>query len=265
MQEFPERVETMTLETAPTIVGTLIEKNPESILGNIATDQILQGLDGMTTRAVYNVKELLTDAGKVGEYLIPVYLSSIKASPYVRNAIVVPLSERDIQPEVGAIIRNNNMLCIAALEGWSSYSTFMKKRRKTLEIFAAKLDCAMEDFDERKTAEFVFAHEMGHIEDIEQNSDFDERRRNEMASLPVPNLSPSKLIEFITVYGERRYENMYMKDKNYNYQGITVHSAQELIDFQQTAYRELPTEDTADQFAVKILKKLTDNRSEKIA
>jgi len=102
---------------------------------------------------------------------------------------------------------------------------------------------------------FVFAHELGHVGHVNEQGkeEWLRNRRQEMTSLPVPNVTPGRMLRNIMI-GEIDLAD-YWADKQEYYEGMGIMSPSDLLEAQRRAYRNLPTESYADNFALELLDK----------
>lgn len=109
---------------------------------------------------------------------------------------------------------------------------------------------------------FIIAHEFGHSQDFVRNyqndphlsgpeaiEEMDSHRYSALASLPVPNISPTDLIrELAGIQDIDAVVEKYPEIKKHP-NAIQVRSIQDLIELQEREYRETPPERYADEFA----------------
>ncbi|MFA6963903.1 MAG: hypothetical protein WC227_04335 [Patescibacteria group bacterium] len=135
--------------------------------------------------------------------------------------------------------------------------------RKSAEIIGIDFEVMKEHPNILKL--FIFLHEIGHVEDYITNfrkkSELDgsdpvqakrEKRNREMVTLPIPGVSPDLARR---MYDSGELQTYYAKYQQ-NYQRIRgLMSVEELLDANEIAYHELPSERYADQRAGEILRK----------
>lgn len=141
-------------------------------------------------------------------------------------------------------------------------------RSVAVKILADKLGVDVHHMDGKVLSVLIFLHEIGHARDYlrnyRNNSDYEstqdavaawhEHYQSELDSLPVPSMDPSDLRACIQDSGgfqpfmERYPELTRMNNHN-------ISSESRLLELQEIAYRSLPHESYADDFANKILRK----------
>jgi len=134
--------------------------------------------------------------------------------------------------------------------------------RKSAEVIGLDFEVMKEHPNILKL--FIFLHEIGHVEDYITNfrkkSESDgsdpvqarlEKRNQEMATLPIPGASPPFARQ---MYDSGELQTYYAKYQQH-YRRIGLWSVDDLLDANETAYHELPTERYADQRAGEILRK----------
>ncbi len=160
----------------------------------------------------------------------------------------------------------------------------MKSRRSSAEIAANMLGIAFEKMTPRLLGLFIMAHELGHVTDYirnyELNSDYKGAEAAEewrihydlnLLALPVSGLDPSGLRQEINNF--RNLDEFLIKfpDTKRGIDPEKVKSLDDLLHEQEIAYRSMPYENYADNFAVNFLKRnaqelkiseLLDERSE---
>lgn len=111
---------------------------------------------------------------------------------------------------------------------------------------------------------FIFFHEVGHAEDyiknymlphgIRANEEKKTARKTEKESLPIPGCDPAQALSLVKT-GEL---DIFFKNNERYYSSRSIHTMQELLDANERAYRKLPSEAYADNFAAKTIKKNLD-------
>jgi hypothetical protein len=147
------------------------------------------------------------------------------------------------------------------------YQKLIQDRKSSVEMCANMLGISPEDIvkNPRILKLFIFLHELGHGHDylnqfqkkMLSDKSFDpvekwnERSEKELRSLPVPTFDPPMVIK----YQEDGKLEKYYQDNGEYYRSIGINSPEELIIFQDKAYRNLPKENYADNFAKDFLLK----------
>lgn len=131
-------------------------------------------------------------------------------------------------------------------------------RKESVKIVAKMLGVPPERITPELLGTFIFLHEVGHSKDYTENylhassdpaSAWEKRRAAEMATLPLPGGDPAQM-QLLRQSGElkqRLEANPGILEKFY--------SIDELIAAHERAYRALPSEKYADEFAADILKR----------
>lgn len=145
------------------------------------------------------------------------------------------------------------------------YRKLLVSRKKSVEIVAGLLGLKAEEVTAEILQSFIFAHELGHAHDyiinFKNNNDLElspseawkQKNRVEMASLPLPNVNPATLNNMIeNGLIEQAVKDSDVLREKYVVDGVV--DVARLVDDQNIAYRSLPKEQYADEFAVRALK-----------
>lgn len=147
------------------------------------------------------------------------------------------------------------------------YEKLKRTRPDAIKSMARLLGTSAEHLDGATIQAFIFFHEAGHLFDyfanfLEDNAlSYEEatdlwimNSDHELASLPIPELSPSDLRFEMKKHGG--FEEWRRLDSEFDARCVRIgaKSAEELVHIQEMAYRALPKEAYADEFAAKALK-----------
>lgn len=152
--------------------------------------------------------------------------------------------------------------------GVGRFEKLLSEHKRSVEMNVEMLGIKYEDMTGKLFQLFILAHEMGHIRDYKINflsdsnlsawqavEEMGYQRLNVLKMLPVKNVSPSHL--------RRRLKNIESLDQvleifpevkeyvDFN----KIKTVGDLIQAQETEYRQAPPESYADSFAVEFLKK----------
>ncbi|MCX6766687.1 MAG: hypothetical protein NT170_02815 [Candidatus Moranbacteria bacterium] len=147
------------------------------------------------------------------------------------------------------------------------YQKLIQDRKSSVEMCANMLGISPEDIinNPRILKLFIFLHELGHGHEYinyfqkkmlaDKNFDpiaqWNERSNKELMILPVPGCTPPRVLEMHNAGELRGYYQKY----NEHYRSVGINSPEELIVAQDIAYRKLPKENYADNFAKSFLLK----------
>lgn len=133
---------------------------------------------------------------------------------------------------------------IIIVPGDTHYEKLFETRQISIRTIAEKMGVAPESLSPKKLAMFIFAHEIGHANDYIENylSDnpeqaainWNNKSKAEMSTLPVPDKNPVEVIEMI--------KSGDIKDPT-------------ILEQHEIAYRNLPKEKYADEFATDFITK----------
>ena len=147
----------------------------------------------------------------------------------------------------------------------SQMFAFREARAHTLELMARDFGVAAEDVSAELLDTFILLHELGHAYDYrlnvengqegtadlpreEQGRAFSQAYWEQLATLPIPGITPTELNKQLV---ERGFEAVQFEYAEYI---GTVSSEEELRVLQQVSYRNLPAERYADEFATGFIK-----------
>lgn len=208
------------------------------------------------TLSIDHIAEL-ESAGEVGQFLAPVCEAAIEESPGLQNAQIIPSNSKmhlfaSMSPGMFDQGQGNGVVIISTVS-WKPYQNLLDKRKSTVDVIADRLGIAPHIMTPKLLSAFSFAHELGHADDyINNKDDWHKNRVDEMMSLPVPARAPGDLslhLKLPTGFKEWLEEKSYWQEQGIN-------TRKELVEYQELAYRNLPTEVAADNFAVRVLAKL---------
>jgi len=165
--------------------------------------------------------------------------------------------------------QNPNPKIIVEMENQAHYQDLLRDREESAREAAALLGISFEELlkNPEILGKFIFLHEIGHAQDYLANfqngekakndPNFDpvsenlDKRKEEMVTLPVPGENP---VGVKKMYKEGRLTSYFEKYKEY-YLSKGITSPEDLVKKHELAYRNLPSEKYADQFAADVLKK----------
>lgn len=135
------------------------------------------------------------------------------------------------------------------------YQRLMDSRKISARSAAEMLGIIPENMKPELLRLFIFFHEIGHAEDYITHymkdgngpDKWTERSRREMSSLPIPGINPSRLRVIIEQNQETLPEAIQVR--------IREEGESQVIEDQERAYRELPKEKYADEFAASSVRK----------
>lgn len=200
--------------------------------------------------------ERLEESGEVGESLIPVYLAAVDESPRVRHTIVDITSARDnpvleAGPAMHEETETGDILRLA--DSWSAYRRFLHDYPGGKRAFAERFGRDSETLTEKDVAMLAAAHELGHVEERSfKGEKASSIRREEMDSLPLAGRDPSELARFLKTPKGLMY--WYKNKERFAVEGVT--SRDTLVARQREAYCRLPSERAADEFAIRVMKRV---------
>jgi hypothetical protein len=147
------------------------------------------------------------------------------------------------------------------------YQQLIQDRKTSVDLCANMLGISAEDIvnNPRILKLFIFLHELGHghdwinqfqkkmLSDKSFNAveKWEERSDQELRNLPVPTFDLTMVIR----YHEEGKLAGYYEENGVYYRNIGINSLEELIIAQEKAYRNLPKESYADNFAKNLLLK----------
>lgn len=142
-------------------------------------------------------------------------------------------------------------------------------RSDSVKIVLEKLGLALENIDVKILNLLIFLHEVGHGRDYivnylnnpdypdrdAANDDWYEHYENQLNTLPVPRLDPSDLRLQLKELGGLQSFRIHHPELDLMFQKYDIQTEEDLLRVQEVAYRNLPYESYADDFACKILRK----------
>ncbi|MBA4336339.1 hypothetical protein C0416_01010 [bacterium] len=139
--------------------------------------------------------------------------------------------------------------------GIEHYKKLMQKRKLSAEVAAKMLEIEPENMTPELLRLFIFLHEIGHAYDYIKNyanqkdgADlWTQRGQAETSSLPIPNINPSILRHKID---QNEIDDLPIEIQK----KISEGKVDEIVYDQEEAYRKLPKENFADQFAANFIK-----------
>jgi len=279
----PTPVNQLPREQSPGI--QLIDNNKENPnvwaqLGS-ATRQEVAGTPAIGVEAKPNNQERVAEntekleaSGEVGQFLAGVYQAALEENPQLATAVIRTGSKTEDATlgKTGGYARHKDMnpdseysITVNTNDGFEHYEELLKTRSTAAEIATRKMGIDPNAMDVKTFAGFIFAHELGHIGDYMKNAPTrqlkDERRKRDLATLPVPGLDPSQLASYL----EREDGQAYFASNMEALASKGINTAAELINVQETSYRKVETEDIPDQFAAKVMAKIRADKAAAIA
>lgn len=210
------------------------------------------------TRIAAN-KEVLRNESTHNEPLVSWYDQALKRFPELRAVVVQPIEQGKFGGTSRSRFAEQNdtgreVLQIDNREGADeALLREMQSYPGSVARVAALLNMDPNEITPKKLQCFVMLHELGHTLDLTRNAktpeEFDKLRqdhRSQKATLPVPGVSASRL---------RRpgvQEQILQQDPDIlSRNGVATY--EELVALQERAYRDLPKESYADQFAAAVM------------
>ncbi len=154
--------------------------------------------------------------------------------------------------------------------GPEKFASLKISRETAVRSMAELLGFSFEQMDGETIRAFILLHELGHAFDYQQHfADKDVsgseqeavyiwkmNSQDQLQSLPLPGFAPAELREELVAAGSfERWKQMYPREGQ-RCQELGIHSDAQLIDVQDQAYRQLPKERYADEFAAKTFHQL---------
>ncbi len=207
-------------------------------------------------------EELLVRS-EIGIFLLDAYHSAISIDPRMSDIAIVPIEDPDDPRHGYALskeskgnetgvhevhIRLDDLDAILA-----KYEEAMKGAPEAIRIIAGQLGIPAEEITPQALYVQSILHEMGHLtenmdaEEAGEPSLPNERRKKEMAAMPLGQLAISKLSKpdsAESIWFEKEWQNQAKRHG--------VETREELIDMQSTAYRNMTSEKIADGFAADV-------------
>lgn len=209
--------------------------------------------------------EALEGAGEIGQFFSTIYSAALAHNASLSSVRILPDAMADemgrqASSKGGGSARywtgnpdGRYSVTVQATEGFAFFERQMAERPETIIRSANALGVSPDAIDVRTYAGFIFAHELGHVDDFMKNAPTPDvqrpRRTNDMLSLPVPNIWPSRLPDFVN--SAEGYQ--YIRDNLAYYTSQGINSVPDLLTAQERAYANMPTEAIPDQFAATVL------------
>ena len=141
-------------------------------------------------------------------------------------------------------------------------------RNDSVKIVLEKLGLALEKVDAKILNLLIFLHEVGHGRDYivnylnnpiypdkdASNDDWYEHYENQLNALPVPGLDPTDLRIRLKELGGLQAFRVSYPELDLIFQKHNIQNEEDLLRVQEVAYRNLPHESYADDFACKVLR-----------
>lgn len=197
----------------------------------------------------------------------------VAAFPYLGIVRLQPMTGSFSQTSAG-VFRTEKLTIECAENGTEeAFEELMQSRRRSAELVAERLGIDFKDLNPHALRNFIFLHECGHADQyIKQffaplaltNSPHTAQKKSaeaftqylldELKTLPIPKYGPVALRQ---MYAKHSFVlpclvGDYLGKK----EGITDAEIERVISLQEKAYKNLPSERHADDFAVRFLKKL---------
>jgi hypothetical protein len=249
------------LLSAPYLINTI--QQGVSSERHVQSDEKPDAADSLDLgpRNVAKNMERLKNSGEVGEYLTDFYAAALAQDPRLEEVVINPSDSKEdkVLARIGGFAAHQGKsesgkyeVTLNTGDGWEHFDKLLKSRRTSVEIVAKKLGIDPSRIDSKFFAGLTFLHEMGRIVDYMDNSpdysEFQQRRQNDMNSLPFPGYAPARLANwFHSSEGQE-----YWQEHGYAWNARGVASPADLIISQEVAYHALETEANADKFAVHV-------------
>ncbi|MAG11973.1 MAG: hypothetical protein CMI52_04185 [Parcubacteria group bacterium] len=215
--------------------------------------------------SVQKTIESLRGRGELGSVLADSYEFALAEFLEVAGVDVIAAGP-DAYPKLGKIggfVRHQSrsetgrpMVVMNVDSGLEHFDGLMREYTSSISLCAERIGVSFEDMTPSSLAAFIFLHEMGHAYDYLENVPDGEVKRkkrfDEMATLPLPGWAPSRARHAFVPGGQLALWFEANKDALAQ-QGYD--SPEVMLDAQARAYRDLPSEVVADEFAVGIMQK----------
>ncbi len=213
--------------------------------------------------------ESLKEKGELGELYAECYSIALREYPEVVGVDVVAKGPEDVPKLAHApgFARHQSvsetgrpMVVMNVDSGMSHIDRLMQEAQFSVQLCAEKLGLSAENITSSQLGAFIFLHELGHAYDyivrVPDGAEKKQKRVAEMATLPLPGWTPSKARRAfapggrLALWFEQNREEIALQG---------YHSHDELLEAQSRAYRLLPSEMVADEFAVHIMTTYSDS------
>ncbi|HSX31608.1 MAG TPA: hypothetical protein VLE99_06865 [Candidatus Saccharimonadales bacterium] len=222
-------------------------------------------------KRVQDSLDRLQAAGEVGQFLVPTYLAAYHLEPEILQLVV--LLPHDVQKSnhfangktpghavLPASSAGGGFEVYVDTTSWERYAQLLKDRHITIEEIARKLGITAAEVTPPMFAVFTLAHELGHmVHFAREGLGFDheligEQYRGELQMLPYPGKSAAGVIDWARK--NPAAAEAYLVQEHDRLAGLGIHSVEELLIAQERAYRNMPFEDSADQFGVHVIRSM---------
>lgn len=147
------------------------------------------------------------------------------------------------------------------------FQKIFERDSTVIDICADELGIEPVSVTPELAAKIIFLHELGHTHDFLHNWQDNDRRiaqyQAELASLPVPSWSIGPLIRALKPGG--KLEEWYAENRDALARRGLGNNELELVQAQRRAYRQLPGEAYADNFAFSLIRKERMQRDEEMS
>lgn len=225
-------------------------------------EQAIESAKYVTVAA--NIERLAQNAD-LADPLTSVYLGALEESPFLYSTDVhlSKLSRNGLVRGTPGIAQQlhddfaNYRVVIA--DSLKSFQKFIRTRPKLIDLIGEQLDVEPATVAPQLLGQFVLAHELGHIDtwvrgragELSPTHHLEDKVA--LGAMPFPVLSPGELGVFLkTPQGI-----LFWRDVKQRYAERGINSRSELLTAQEIAYRQTPEEEMSDQFAVRVLKRVS--------
>lgn len=224
----------------------------------ISNPQALETPHERDSKLIGELNRELLVSGETGALLSPIYEIAVRADPRLERVRLVKLDSQDdsrlgfAKHGFGREDRIHEVHFRIGHEGIEATQTMLKEQAPSIEVVAKKLGIRSESVTAELLAQFVFLHELGHAKDFIDHDDGPEAyiatTNADRMRLPIAGKTPKWLkSEEGRRFVEAHWDNIQTT--------LRVQTFDELLELQSEAYRKLPDEARADNFAGRLLRR----------
>lgn len=207
----------------------------------------------------------LRERGELGVLFSILYEGAVEFEPVLADIVVRPsgADENPLLGQTGGFAVHSGKsesgkfeIVVNVDDGITHYEGLLWSRRASAVASMAKMGFDDTNLDAKWLSGFIFLHELGHIVDYAKNypnlTQKNKQREAEMATLPVPGMSPPALR--VKLESDPKWNDWFVRAIPVLKHKYGVETVDELIALQDSAYRSTSMEDFADQFAARVFK-----------
>ena len=221
---------------------------------------------------------ILEGAGEIGKTLVPVYATALAMAPELSvvrltDEFTPPATEEgettiEAQPTHktasaihGAFTKDGlHTIFVNLADNGIAFEAATKDAPICRSVMANTVGVYPADLKKELFASFLLGHELGHavhfINSTPDKATFINERFRDMQTLPFSNRQPYDIEQWLKQPGGQSYFDNF---RDYWAKKRDIDSVEKLIRAQAEAYRAMPTEARADQFALSVLAALPDD------